>query len=220
VSFNKGTGLERLDLPNHGVFAGSDMVAAVWIPSIKSYKVFGEVSTISYSTYRNLVPVRGLGTINPKGFTRGPRTIAGSLVFTVFDRHVLFELQWDLADYYAKMLEENNGGNHIGRNMRFLTDEIPPFDIIISMMNERDPIGATIRFYGIRVASEGQVMSINDLITENTMQYMAEGIDLMTPDYTLYNAEFESDHYQQMQREIEYQKKQEKLKRLGFLWGK
>jgi hypothetical protein len=174
-------------LPDHGVFTGADMVAGLYVPKLGIFRTFGEISTISYSKHRELYPVRGLGTINPKGFTRGPRTIAGSLVFTVFDRHVLYEIQEDLMRVYREKLEANGYGRG-GRfsNVRFVTDEMPPFDIIVSMANETNPIGSSIRIYGVRITNEGQTMSIEDMITENVMQYLATGIDLMAPSFDGY----------------------------------
>ena len=35
--------------------------------------------------------------------------------------------------------------------------------------------------HGVHLTSEGQVMSIEDMITENTMQYLASDITLMRP---------------------------------------
>jgi hypothetical protein len=212
------SGNPRLELPMHGVFSGADIVAGIYIPAIGSYKFFGELSTISYSTHREIVPVRGLGTINAKGFARGPRSIAGSLVFTVFDRHVLYDIQKDLTQRYINMLNENKYAN-VSRfaELKFITDEIPPFDIVISMMNERDPVGAKLRIYGVRVLNEGQVMSIDDLITENTMQYSAVGIDLMEPDYSYYTVESSADIIRQMEKEKAELKRKQDLERL-FSW--
>src|SRR5690606_39902774 len=78
-------------IPQSGSFSGADIVATVYVPTLQKYMVFGELATISYSIHRELNPVRALGTINPKGYCRGPRTTAGSLIFTVFNRHVLYE---------------------------------------------------------------------------------------------------------------------------------
>jgi hypothetical protein len=208
-------GNPRIELPMQGVFAGADMVAGIYIPALGSYKIFGELATISYSTHREIVPVRGLGTINPKGFARGPRSIAGSLVFTVFDRHVLYDIQRDLTQRYINMLNENQYSN-ISRfsNIQFVTDEIPPFDIVISMMNERDPIGAKLRIYGVRVLNEGQVMSIDDLITENTMQYVATGIDLMEPDFAYYAGEVANDYARQLEKDKADLKRKKDLEKL------
>lgn len=46
-------------------------------------------------------------------------------------------------------------------------------------MNEHGN-GATLNIYGVSILTEGQTMSIEDIYTENTMQYIAMDIDLMT----------------------------------------
>ena len=58
------------------------------------------------------------------------------------------------------------------------TDELPAFDINITFMNEFSN-SATLNIYGVHILTEGQTMSIEDMMTENTMQYIAMDIDLM-----------------------------------------
>ncbi len=166
-------------LPAFGAFAGSDMVASINVPGVGP-KVFAELATITYSTHRDVRPVRTLGRINPKGFTRAGRTIAGSLIFAVFDRHALLEVLNKIGDSYLKDLKTKKLGNITIPNSRIkvVTDEMPPFDVTISMANEYGS-ASKIAIYGIRVVDEGQTMSIEDMITENVMQYYAQGIDLL-----------------------------------------
>jgi len=176
-------------IPRTGSFTGADIVATVYVPTLQKYMVFGELSTISYSIHRELNPVRALGAINPKGYCRGPRTTAGSLIFTVFDRHVLYEAQLALRERYKEMLIQTSQYNLVSpnfvSNIKFTTDEIPPFDVIVNMMNETSPVGSKLVIKGIRIVNEGQTMSINDLITENVMQYVADGIELMGPTFVV-----------------------------------
>lgn len=154
-------------------YSGSDIIASINIPGNKPM-VFGELQTISYSIHREKHPVRTLGRINPKGFTYGGRTIAGSMIFTVFDRHVI-------QNAILKELINTDHGSYgdlrqLARIM--VADEMPPFDVTISFTNEYG-YASRIAIYGITIVDEGQVMSIDDVITENTMTYMARGIDLM-----------------------------------------
>lgn len=164
-------------------FSGADAVATI-TPYGGKPRVFGEIQTLSYSVYRPTTPVYSLGRINPKGVTRGQRTIAGSLIFTVFDRHVLRSLI-DTLDY-TKDNDATRAGDpyhftedeikEMKSNMK--TDELPPFDINITFMNEYGR-SSTLNIYGVHILTEGQTMSIEDMITENTMQYIAMDIDLM-----------------------------------------
>lgn len=51
--------------------------------------VIGELQAISYSVSREKAPVYTLGSAEPRSFSRGKRGIAGTLVFTSFDRDAL-----------------------------------------------------------------------------------------------------------------------------------
>ena len=46
--------------------------------------------TLTVSVHREKAPARACGYINPKGFARGRRTIAGTLILTQFTVDVLF----------------------------------------------------------------------------------------------------------------------------------
>lgn len=168
-------------------FSGADAVATI-TPLGGKPRVFGEIQTLSYSIYRPTTPVYTLGRINPKGVVRGQRTIAGSLIFTVFDRHVLksvmesynfSKIKSDGKEAFSSDNKYKFTGDEISemsKNMK--TDEMPPFDINITFMNEHGN-SATLNLYGVHILTEGQTMSIEDMITENTMQYIAMDIDLM-----------------------------------------
>lgn len=131
----------------------------------------GEAQTVTYSMFRPMTPVYNLGSPKPGGFVRGPRTIAGSIIFTVFDRHVLISA---LHNAYSQYDPDCLDGP-------ILSDELPPFDLQITFLNEYGQ-SAFLAIHDIRITSEGQVMSIEDMITENTMQYVASDITVMTPD--------------------------------------
>jgi len=131
----------------------------------------GEAQTVTYSIFRPMVPVYNLGSPKPAGFVRGPRTIAGSIIFTVFDRNVLIAaMHKAYAQYDVSCL-----------NKPMLTDELPPFDIQITFLNEYGQ-SAILAIHDVHVTSEGQVSSIEDMITENTVQYIASDITVMEPD--------------------------------------
>lgn len=159
-------------------FSGADIVAT-FTPRGGSPLVIGEIQTISYSTYRPTTPVYALGRENPKGIVRGNRTIAGSLIFTVFDRHVLYNMKASIEESYIAKNGEDICANKRAKNMK--TDEIPPFDISISFMNENGE-SSRMTLYDVYIVSEGQTMSIEDMITENTMQFLAMDIEHMAAD--------------------------------------
>jgi hypothetical protein len=154
-------------------FSGADAVATIIIPVIgKDGNIdgsgdvitLGELQTISYSIHRENSPIRTLGHVNVKGFVKGGRTIAGSLIFTVFNEY---------AFYRIKQFKE-----YLSRKKGFfapLADMLPPFDIVITFFNEYG-LGAKMKLYGVTIVDEGQTLSIDDLITEQTYTYMARGI--------------------------------------------
>jgi hypothetical protein len=161
-------------------FSGSDIVAYIHIPpqpirgelvdgpastTEPVVGILGNIQTISYSTFREVNPVRSLGKIYPNSYTRGPRTVAGSLVWTILDQYVLAEaLKYAYIDDYDPST--------------ILVDQIPPFNIIITFNNEYGDV-ATMGIYGIRIVNEGATFSIDDMITEQTNTYVASDIDMI-----------------------------------------
>lgn len=151
-------------------FSGHDMICVAGMPlryQGSHVKVLGSLQTITYSIHDEKTPVRALGDMNPKGYIFGPRTIAGSMIFTVFDRHWMTEFMEDYAGSIQKW------------DSHSLSDELPPLNLTISMTNE---YGHTsyLALYGVTFVNEGQVMSINDIYTENTYQFYAMDIDYLT----------------------------------------
>ena len=163
--------------PNEA-YSGCDMTASITVKrkvfneqtqryEMKTYtSVLGSLSTISYSINMDKHPVRSIGNVNAKDYTIGQRTIAGSLVFAVFNRH-----------FSQDIIEELNVNNTGGT--LYLVDEIPPFDITISLANEYG-YRSRIVIYGVRMLNEGQVMSINDVYMENTYQFFATDLEYLT----------------------------------------
>lgn len=143
-------------------YSGADMLVTLSIKNTSQHKnvtqVLGELQTLSYSTHMDRSGVRKLGNINVADFTNGPRTIAGSLVFAVFERHLIRPII-----------------DQMGANQELLPDELPPFDITITYANEYGK-DSVLRIYGVRLVNEGQVCSVNDIYMENTYQYVASNI--------------------------------------------
>jgi len=147
-------------------YSGADITASLISPDDEeSILTLGELQTISYSIHRENTPVRGLGHSNPCGFVKGPRTIAGSLIFTQFDSYTFYRLKkyQDLVESY----------------MYPLGDMMPPFDILLSFSNEFGSF-SKMKIFGITIVDEGATMSIEDLVTEQTYTYMARGIQPIT----------------------------------------
>lgn len=109
--------------------------------------------------------------------TAGQRTIAGSLIFTVFDRNIVHEVKELMRrTNYARFLETKRAQKTLSNIS--LMDEMPPFDIDIIMQNEYGHSSRMI-IRGVVIVDEGQVMSIEDILTENTMSYLATDIEVL-----------------------------------------
>lgn len=172
-------------------FSGADIICT-FTPAHGKPQVFAEIQTLSYSIYRPMTPVYTLGRIGPKGMVRGNRMIAGSLIFTVFDRHALKKFseayKFDNPDSNIMKMNDDDA-KEVSTWMK--SDEMPPFDINITFMNEMGS-SSTMNIYGVHIISEGQTMSIEDMYTENTLQYVAMDIDLMHEDANAYSRVWKS----------------------------
>ena len=123
--------------------------------------VLGSLQTMSYSTHQDRAPVRSIGNINAIDYVQGQRTIAGTMVFAMFHQHWMTPLLEELADHVP--------------NTDIWSDELPALNLTISMANEYG-YKSNMVLYGVKFIDDGGVMSINDLYTENTLQYVATGI--------------------------------------------
>lgn len=150
-------------------------------------KVLADVETLSISTFRERMPVRNLGNVRAKAYTGGgPRTLAGSMIFVMFDQEVFYEF----LKYNVKDVER--AGQYAFTNI----DQIPPMDIFISMANE---YGYQSRQFlrGVQVVSSAQVMSIQDLYTEKTVQFVATDVTPLEPMTNPYQERYNAVEYQQ-----------------------
>jgi len=157
-------------------YSGADIVATMVIPIIgQDGKIestgdvleLGDLQTVSYSIHRENTPIRTLGHSNVRGFVKGSRTIAGSLIFTVFHEYAFYKIE-----QYKRYLADSKGF------FAPLADMLPPFDIVFTFFNEYG-VASKMKIFGVTIVDEGQTMSIDDLITEQTYTYMARGIQPM-----------------------------------------
>lgn len=158
--------LQKLRKNNNTSYSGCDITPSITIGD-KTF-VLGNISTISYSIHRPKIPVRTLGRTYPKSYVGGGRTIGGTLIFNVFESHVLHEVR-------KAIITESEADESIHSP---LSDQIPPFDVTVLYQNEYGS-RSYMRIYGLDISDESQIHSINDIMTENQMQYVARDIDLM-----------------------------------------
>lgn len=151
-------------------YSGTDMVvtAQLCIGNIKSeFMTMGSLQTITYSVYDRMEPIHSLGNVNAKDYVHTHRYIAGSMIFAVFDQH-----------WAKEFIEKYCKSAGIAESEKILTDEIPPINITISMGNEYGS-SSRIALYSVRLFNEGMTMSVNDIYTEHTYQFVALNIDYL-----------------------------------------
>jgi hypothetical protein len=131
------------------------------------------LQTLTVSVFREKVPVRAIGYGNVIGHTRGPRTIAGSMIYTVLGDHPLKGLfqqyiyDWTFDGAYS--------GSTLSDDQYIFPDVIPPFHVIVQYQNELGN-AAALEVLGIDITNDGLVTSIEDLITEKAIQFRARDV--------------------------------------------
>lgn len=134
--------------------------------------VLANLQTISIQTHREKYPVRALGQSYVKGYTRGPRTIAGSMIFTVFNEHALASLIRAMSSKGSIYGEDNNLST-------LIADQLPPIDLTIVFANEYGSL-SQMAIYGVEFVNDSMTMSIEDLLTESVVNFVARDVDVMT----------------------------------------
>lgn len=154
----------------------------------------GTLQAVSYAVQREKAPIYVLGRPNPRAFSRGKRGIAGTMVFVMFDDHALLsafeneaedlmkfvkdkkEITPDIVgDPDAEEVETDGTWRDYELTKAFYVDQIPPFDVTISGVNEM-AAAATLRIWGVELLNEGYGISVDDMVSEMQMTYVARAI--------------------------------------------
>jgi hypothetical protein len=146
-------------------FSGCDIRAGVIVPEGKGaikkvFRTFAELQTISISTHRGLAPVRCLGESWAREYTPGTRSVGGTLIFSVLHN-----------DVFQSLLRL--GAKEGYTPFTHISDQIPPFTIIITATNE---LGQEAAMYiqDVTLMNSGMTLSIDDIFTETQMQFVAK----------------------------------------------
>lgn len=132
------------------------------------------LQTLSVQSHREKMGVRALGQSYVKGYTRGPRTIGGSMIFTVFNEHALTHLIKAIGDARktGEMREDVDFSS-------LIPDQLPPMDLTIIFANEYGSL-SRMGIYGVEFMNDGLTMSVEDLLTEQVVNFVARDVDIMT----------------------------------------
>lgn len=188
---------------SYSSFSGADIHA-----TFRSVRI-GALQGISYTVTREKAPIYTMGDASPRGFSRGKRGIAGSLIFAVFDRtNLLYALGEDTkfwadaedvsrdallreraADVsgprtnpQAELAEDPTGDlrNSYRLSYAFYHDQIPPFDVVLTAMNETGNL-SRMKILGVEILNAGSGVSIDDITTDENMTFVARDIIPWTP---------------------------------------
>jgi hypothetical protein len=177
----------KLKLPRKGIFMINDRVSGV----DKRYRTFtgvdmtvtyamdylvGElkgISAISWSIHKSKPAAVSLGEDGVNNRGSSIRTIAGSLIFSIFDENPL------TAIYPEEYLANSNPQRIVRKNI-IRPDDLPPIDLIIIMTNEYGFV-STMTLFGVQFMDSGGSIAINQLVNEEVIQYTALDIDMMHP---------------------------------------
>lgn len=151
--------------------SGTQIYPIFYVPDIEPI-IMGTIDTITYSMHRDKKQVRPCGYVRPRGMARGPRTIAGTMIFKVFGGFELREILGHLKSKYRHLL----------------ADELPKFSVII-LIPPTSPSGEffenpgktdigmnVISLVDIEIVDQAFSLSIDDQIVEQQISYLARDI--------------------------------------------
>jgi len=178
-------------------FSGVDIRAVIGTNTV------GSLQGISYAIQREKAPIYVMGRVDPLSFSRGKRGIAGTIITLMLDSHLIKESKYgfdemkvilDKDELVPRTTDLNNAtDNPIGTleegftfsasdlssayqlNSANYVDQLPPFDVVIVAANEYGKV-AEMRIYGVEILNEGSGFSIDDIVIENQMTYVARTI--------------------------------------------
>ncbi len=143
---------------NLGMSSVDVTVYAVGLPgNYSSFSQLGTLSQLAISTHRDKFPIDVMGHIGRKGFTAGPRVVAGTLVFsTLYDSAF-----GDIVYEYSPSLK-----------YAIPPDSYPPFDIHITKVNETGQVTfAALR--GVTILDYGTNESTDNIVPMESYSFMA-----------------------------------------------
>jgi len=179
-------------------YSGSDTRVYAWYSQIPAeVKPLESIHTISISVHEAKGQARALGFKGVKGLARGVRTIAGSIIFTVIEDHPMRPMMQALKvllDGGYKIpgwsIDSTLGIGSADESYSLYHDNrlctlLAPMNIVLQYVsegatftvpanNQRFKVtGAAALLMGVEFVGEGLVTSINDVVSEVTLSFIA-----------------------------------------------
>lgn len=188
------TGLTEQYSRSYNSFSGCDIHATF------AGKRIGEVQGISFTVMREKAPLYTMGNPDCRGYSRGKRGIAGSVVFVMFDRSALLEAlsaagratfvtNLDQLSQEKRRFSGHRAGGQPSNNLgsdphssiatgvamsstAWYPDQIPPFSIVLNAINEYGH-RASMAIHGVEILNQGSGISIDDITIDESMTFVA-----------------------------------------------
>ena len=150
-----------------------------------------DVMTLSYSVFRVKVPVVTLGQNSVDGYGLGVKTVAGTMIRSVFMTDRLSEFQTNCYLLNQEQIQERldnldgkmSTGIPLKDQLAFMKDDLSYFNIYMVSVSEElknytsnAPFMKQEMIIGAMIINNGQTYSIEDLITESTFSFQAKAV--------------------------------------------
>ena len=150
-----------------------------------------DVMTLSYSVFRVKVPVVTLGQNSVDGYGLGVKTVAGTMIRSVFMTDRLSEFQTNCYLLNQEQIQERldnldgkmSTGVPLKDQLAFMKDDLSYFNIYMVSVSEElknytsnAPFMKQEMIIGAMIINNGQTYSIEDLITECTFSFQAKAV--------------------------------------------
>lgn len=192
--------------------SGSNTVVVFEFPSFSPtvgsvYIHMKSIVTLSCSVHRAKIPIITLGTNAVQGFALGNKTVAGSIIKTLTYDDDLAKVvnkfaEDSLKDKRSKLVKDDPSYKIYTSNSQYnlthkefdsiMRDDLIPFNIYCYSFSEYASAAPSPRclmnvIYGCTIINEGQVQSIENLVTENTFSFIAKYAVLGQTPETVFN---------------------------------
>lgn len=171
----------------YNAVGGSDIQVVLEFPTIlingqPGILEMASAISVSYSVYRAKSNVYNMGQPILNGLAVGRKYVAGSIIT------VSWQID-EISNFINQYVNSNTANPQVTSDASYkdirtvMRDDLTPFNIYFLMSDEyTGQAGASkIIVYGAQFINNGQVMSINDIITENTLSFIAQDVQEQQP---------------------------------------
>lgn len=185
TTFESMSGANTIIVLEFPTFEGSGYEGSVYVK-------MNSVTTLSWSVYRAKIPVTPIGENTVSGFALGNKTVAGHIIKTL----TYADEFTSVVEFYSKLAikyKQDNYYENLGSKQpisldsnykitqknfdSLMKDDLLPFNIHAYSISEYTGKIVKDSIYGCTIINTGQVQSIENLITENTISFMAKYLE-------------------------------------------